>query len=654
MKKYNILIFTIGLIITIFASYHWLIFLYRNNLIPLKYFHLNLGSSASHILPFLYAFFVSWIIIISANFYGMTFFSLFNKKYPFYVNIGMGLYLFSLDAFLLGILHILYYPLLVLTIFLPIIINYKKLDTFFYEVKKNVNKRFLYYLTPFLLWFYLCAFLPISQSDGIRYHITIPYLYLSNHKIFYIPLNAFSNFPFTAEMLYLYSLAFNEDVIAKFLHFNVFLLSALMLLKIINSKNEKLNFIIFCSYLTIPFFPILASWSFIDFFIGFFLSLNIFFLKKFFEKNKFEYLLLAFTFLGITFSCKYSILLIILIESILLLFFHFNYFLTLIKDKNKIILLFFVLSFPIFPYMLKNFIYTRNPVYPLANNIFKGGEWKKDDVRFYISKTREKGVKKTLKNFIKTPFYMVSRWQNFGGWNIGLSFIILFLSIFAYYKNRFLNFMRLMALLYFISWFFTYQSNRFAIPLIIFLFILFFSVYDIKKYMAIICLFIFFNSLECFTTTLKPSFYPLSYFSGYISKDEFLLRRLSYYPLSIYFRKNKWLEDKKILFLGEYRRYYLPPKNLYVADWFDPPYILYFIRKYHLNTAKELLKLLRKKNINYIFYNQKELFTANNYKYFKKRFSNKEWKIYKNFMKLLKNNKKIYIFSKKLILIKLE
>jgi hypothetical protein len=65
--------------------------------------------------------------------------------------------------------------------------------------------------------------LPPVDSDGLRYHLALPRLYLLTGHVAFLPHDLGSGFPQTAEMLYLIGLEIAGGQVAKFLHFGYFL-----------------------------------------------------------------------------------------------------------------------------------------------------------------------------------------------------------------------------------------------------------------------------------------------------------------------------------------------------------------------------------------------------------------------------------------------
>lgn len=72
------------------------------------------------------------------------------------------------------------------------------------------------------------CFVPPSTDewDALSYHLAAPKLYLQAGRIFYLPTDHHSNFPFTMQMLFLLGLAFNGFALANLIHFSTAALTA--------------------------------------------------------------------------------------------------------------------------------------------------------------------------------------------------------------------------------------------------------------------------------------------------------------------------------------------------------------------------------------------------------------------------------------------
>jgi len=125
---------------------------------------------------------------------------------------------------------------------------------------------------------------PAIQSDGLRYHLSAPQVYLRQHRIVYLPFNAFTNFPFLIEMLFTLSLAVSGDLAAKMIHFECFLLCGLFVALLapmlfdglktevepehgaaaLSQSKPRLSLLAALVFWTTPTALVVGAWEFID------------------------------------------------------------------------------------------------------------------------------------------------------------------------------------------------------------------------------------------------------------------------------------------------------------------------------------------------------------------------------------------------------
>jgi len=88
------------------------------------------------------------------------------------------------------------------------------------------------------LWNLPSLILPIIDSDGLRYHLALPKLYLLEGRIFLYPWDVVGAYPQGAEMFYLLGLQMGPAEAAKWLHFLVVCLGAAALVMMVGSRRS--------------------------------------------------------------------------------------------------------------------------------------------------------------------------------------------------------------------------------------------------------------------------------------------------------------------------------------------------------------------------------------------------------------------------------
>jgi hypothetical protein len=110
--------------------------------------------------------------------------------------------------------------------------------------------------------------LPVNDSDGIRYHLALPKLYLLTGHVAYVPFEYHSALPQLPEMLYLVGLELGRPETAKFLHALAFLAAIAVLASCIHRSRATRSAAIFAAlaFAATPVALTLAATAFIDHF----------------------------------------------------------------------------------------------------------------------------------------------------------------------------------------------------------------------------------------------------------------------------------------------------------------------------------------------------------------------------------------------------
>lgn len=631
------------------------------NLIPI------LSPIAAMIMSLLLAYFLGEKIL------NLLKISLSPRREYWPVSFLLGLFLISLVTFLLGIVGLLYsgvFRISLIILFIVLLIYYTKKITRKGRVsplkRKNPDTLICWILLVIMGLVCLSYTLtPPVQSDGLRYHLFAPQEYIKGHRIQYIPLSALSNSPFAIEMLFMYGMLVNGDLLAKLFHFSLWILCIFLIRTFIfhftsKPQNEKAtfpsrNFIFLFSGLlfgTIPAISSLACWSFIDlgiaaYFLGFVFSLCLFS-----EKRERGFLILSGIFGGAALGTKYTMLPMILLGCLIIGIMEIYQSGAVEKEKSHRIPSFIRVPFFIgiialilaLPWYIKNLINTGNPFYPLLYQWFDGKDWSAANAAFYAAKAAQKGFPKTLFHLILSPFHATFFWKKFESFNPG-PFVLFMLPFLLWIlvllkektKRKTMITLSIFSIGYYLMWFFGYQSNRFLIPFFMLIAVISgFILLDLREKAPNICralcavlfLCIIYSSafsIRWILTETQPD--PLPVFLGLETREQYLSKALDYYP-AIRAVNEDVPPEETILCIGEHRGYYFKPKLL-ISDWFDTPVILDLIRK--TKTNEEIFARLMEQRCTHVFYNKGELAKYRE-PYFKPRFKPWEFARFEDFL----------------------
>ena len=660
-------------------------FLYYGHSFPLRLvshfrnFPEQFPSPFINILPLFPHLISAASLIIIARFIGMCAIRLIftNQSIPTDVinpiACLLGFFLLGMMTFFLGVAGLLYRGVfLALTILLLIMALCDLIKTRREPRDKSSPLSASWNIAPFLIFLALAlvclayTLTPPIQSDALRYHLAAPQEYIKRHRIHYIPLSAFSNFPFLIEMLFLYGMLLTGDLLASLMHYTFWVISFFLLRGFIShfwgAGDEKergfltRDFIAtLCAlvFVSIPAVAIVACWQFIDIGLAAYFSGFILCFCLCLERRDSGCIILTGIMGGALLGIKYTMIPVVLFGCCLMGFMEWHrragdnvrissWRRSFLREPFQLGMIAFLCAMP---WYVKNIFFTGNPLYPMFYRIFGGRDWSAANAAFYAAKASGKGLGKSLTHLFFSPIQATFHWDLFETFNPGpfllYSFPLLLLSsALLFKKERRKIFITLLSFagVYYILWFFGYQSNRFLIPfyglatLIIAGFLM-----ELRKLtiagghilaagLLLCALYSSAWNARWILTEAQPQ--PLQVFLGMQSREEYLSAALDYYP-AIRAVNADMPPDDAILCIGEHRAYYFKPR-LIISDWFDTPAILDLIRKTKNNN--EVFSLLRKNHCTHVFFNKGELDKYHDL-FFKPRFSPPEYERFSDFMK---------------------
>lgn len=266
------------------------------------------------------------------------------------------------------------------------------------------------FLSSLLVFLVLCVVIlssvpPISR-DALIHHLAIPKLYLKHSGIYEIPDRLFSYYPMNLDLLYMIPLYFGNDIIPKFIHFSFALMTAWLIYGYLKKRTD-VTFALMGAlfFLSIPIIVKLSITVYVDLGLVFFSTASLLLLLKWAENQyKLRYLIASAVMCGLALGTKYNGIISILLLTSLAPLIYIRHTHQKTKGQMKALAfgaLFLLIALTIFsPWMIRNYMWTKNPVYPLYNSWFKSigsevspsisnpdtGESKKDLGHFAVRK----------------------------------------------------------------------------------------------------------------------------------------------------------------------------------------------------------------------------------------------------------------------------
>ena len=222
----------------------------------------------------------------------------------------------------------------------------------------------------------LMASVPPISRDALTHHLYIPKLYLQHGGIFEIPHIEFSYYPMNLDLLYLISLYFKNDILPKFIHFSFALATAWLIYNYLKRRiNTEYALLGSLFFLSIPVIVYQSTIVYVDLGLVCFLFAALIYLFKWIEADfKLKYLLISGVFCGLALGTKYNGLVGFFLLSLFVPFVYARYHSDEPAHARKAIgysAIYIVVALLLFsPWMIRNVVWSGNPLYPLYKDIF--------------------------------------------------------------------------------------------------------------------------------------------------------------------------------------------------------------------------------------------------------------------------------------------
>jgi 4-amino-4-deoxy-L-arabinose transferase-like glycosyltransferase len=244
---------------------------------------------------------------------------------------------------------------------------------------------------------------PPVDRDALTHHLAVPKLYLKYGGLVEIPWVLFSYFPMNLDLIYLIPLYFGNDIIPKYIHFAFALLTGYLIFGYLKQRTGKnlyglLGALLFIS---LPVVVKLSITVYVDLGLIFFSTAALLYILKWAANGySARHLILSGVFCGLALGTKYNGLVTFFLLACLapILYVrgegvalppgkkpggppngphHYGGRAALKAVASGVV--FSVMAVAVVsPWMIRNFIWTRNPVYPLYSSVFTPNEKKSD------------------------------------------------------------------------------------------------------------------------------------------------------------------------------------------------------------------------------------------------------------------------------------
>ena len=439
------------------------------------------------------------------------------------------------------------------------------------------------FLCLYLFFIIIMDLTPPVTKDALIHHLAVPKLYIRHGGIYEIPDMEFSYFPMNIDLLYIIPLYFGNDIIPKYIHFFFALLTAWLVFNYIR-REMGLEYGLLGSifFLTIPIIVKLSMSVYVDLGLVFFTFASLIYFLKWIESDfRYRFLIISAIFCGLSLGTEYNALIHLLIITLSIPFIYVRKKEGDNKNAIKNAVIFVFISIIIFsPWLIKNFIWTGNPLYPLFDGVING---KIGSTEISLFRYRHIVYNENLGEILLVPLRIFFQGKDGvpkyfdGALNPGL---ILFIAP-AYFlsaksktikeidRNIFITYSFLYILFVFFT---TVMRVRYIAPVIPALTIV--SIAGIKNLIefsnniraknlksiyifSVILLigFVFLLNIIYMIEQFKK-FKPIEYITGKISKDKYIEEFWPEYPSIIYINKNLPPDSRVLMIFNGKRGYY--------------------------------------------------------------------------------------------------
>jgi 4-amino-4-deoxy-L-arabinose transferase-like glycosyltransferase len=234
----------------------------------------------------------------------------------------------------------------------------------------------------------ILSWVPPVSRDALTHHLAVPKLYLQYGGMYEIPSIVFSYYPMNLDLLYIIPLYFGNDIVPKLIHFFFALLTAWLIFSYLRKRLDTGWALVGALFfLSLPIIVKLSITVYVDLGLIFFSTASIMSLLKWIESRyQLKFLILSAVCCGLILGTKYNGLVVLFILTLFIPFVFISNskkYLSLKKPigKKKSIqiqfkalgfgAIFFLVALLIFsPWMIRNYVWKANPIYPLYDNVF--------------------------------------------------------------------------------------------------------------------------------------------------------------------------------------------------------------------------------------------------------------------------------------------
>ncbi|MFQ5743862.1 MAG: glycosyltransferase family 39 protein [Acidobacteriota bacterium] len=433
----------------------------------------------------------------------------------------------------------------------------------------------------YALWILAAALLPPTAIDELTYHLQVPGRILDSGGTLLFADNVRAYFPQFGEMLFLYGLAIGGELAAKLWHALFGLLLAGALYGFCRRYVSRgLALLAAALLLSVPSVMVISSWAYVDLHFALFGFLALAALLEFLDDGDRRWAVMAGIMAGGAWATKYTglqlllmLLLVALVEQL--------------RGRDHRLpaaaLLMAAVAFLVFlPYPLRNWLVTGWPLYPFDLGFFQlhaAMNWDAKRSQLLLAWLSNFGAaaQRASVDVLLAPVlvFLKARFNDIGAYDgvVGPAFLLVPLLLARRPRPRNVRRAILFSLLFLFYWTLTTRQVRFLIailPVLSFLLVFGLSSWRSRLATGLVVILVIANLVVGVRQVLETD--PWPYWRGRESRDQYLTRRVSGYPL--YQQANRLLGPGQRVFLVNMRNFGYLLKCDWRADFIFQQYTL--------------------------------------------------------------------------------
>jgi len=484
------------------------------------------------------------------------------EEFVFSSTLGVGLLGFL--VLFLGLINLLYKWILVFILLALVLFLFAYFKRIFVNLAQlRINIKGLSVFSKILaLLFVFCLLLTLMGSlsppignDALTYHLSLPKIFLENHKISHIQYSRTSLWPNLTEMFFAIGMILKSDILAKLFSFSITILLVCAIYSFCRRFfSSEAGFVAGVLFFTTPVVFQQTTFAYNDLALALFSFLAFYGFFLFLSLKQLKWIVLTGVFSGFCMSTKYTGMQIPIVVGLILLF-----ALLRAEDRSKTLKAIFIFSSLTLivsgVWYLRSYLILDNPVFPFAESIFGVGH------PAHIRGREGAGMGISLSKFIMFPWNITMYPREFGGEILGPVYLSFIPGIFIIQSNKnkvMIRALLVIVLTYVALWFFTVQIVRFFLPCLGFVAILVALVFVgmEKKFIRIflssaLIVLLGFNTILC--AHYNRDAFKLKV--GMMSEGKYLEKNERSYKVYKYVN-DKLPKSSIILSVGEPRSYY--------------------------------------------------------------------------------------------------